>query len=570
MPNILGTEGNDIFSHAGGGSDTYILIGGADRLTVFAGTVQAFMGEGDDLIDLRGGTTTAYGESGADRFEMLVGATAYGGGGDDIFNIRGGIDATLDGGSGDDRFNFAAAAGTILINGGVGHDNFAGGNFATTGWIYGDGGNDLFTGFRSGVNLYGGTGDDVYRVNPLSNADFVELVGEGNDTVQLMRGLDFYTLPANIERIVVGTYAGSDGSVSTITMNDLDNVFTGHGNTESVLGLGGNDRMFGKSGNDVLNGGDGIDLLDGGAGDDALHGGAGNDRLVGRAGNDTMAGGTGNDTYYVDALGDMVQENIGEGTDLVRASLSYTLSPNVENGLLTGTGDFQMVGNALANRIWGNGGNNTIVSYEGDDTVYAGGGNDAVAGYLGNDVLYGGIGGDALSGEQDDDTLNGESGDDGLSGGSGADTLNGGDDTDSLYGDDGPDVLNGGAGADTLRGGLAADMMTGGTGGDHFVFYLAAESTNLERDTITDFSPGFDVVDLSNIDANTGVAGDQAFAFTGMTATANSLWFGEYVSDGIGGAWVTWFADVNGDTTPEFEIRWHQNTAVSVGTDIVL
>ena len=65
-----------------------------------------------------------------------------------------------------------------------------------------------------------------------------------------------------------------------------------------------------------------------------------------------MIGGAGNDTYTVDNAGDVVIENAGEGTDLVKTSLAaYTLTTNVEN--LTGTAATgqTLTGNALANTI---------------------------------------------------------------------------------------------------------------------------------------------------------------------------------------------------------------------------
>lgn len=227
MPTMFFTEDNDSYSVTT--SDTYALVflSGDDFLRVNIGIVEASMGEDNDVVDLRGGTSTIYGDSGNDRFELYVGATIYGGRDNDVFNLR-------------------AAAADLLLRGGDGHDNFFGRDYGSTGEVRGDGGDDLFAGFRSGVTLYGGTGNDLYRVNPVSSATFVELAGEGTDGVQLMQGAD-YTLPANIENVTVGAYAGSDTTRNpTITLNGLHNLFTGHDNGEAVSGLGGNDRLFGR------------------------------------------------------------------------------------------------------------------------------------------------------------------------------------------------------------------------------------------------------------------------------------------------------------------------------------
>ncbi len=62
-----------------------------------------------------------------------------------------------------------------------------------------------------------------------------------------------------------------------------------------------------------------------------------NNLLDGGAGKDTLVGGFGNDTYIVDNVGDVVVEDFNKGTDLIRSSVSYTLSANVENGELLGT-----------------------------------------------------------------------------------------------------------------------------------------------------------------------------------------------------------------------------------------
>src|SRR5262249_21186760 len=71
--------------------------------------------------------------------------------------------------------------------------------------------------------------------------------------------------------------------------------------------------------------------------------------------------------------------------------------------------------------------------------------------------------------------------------------------------------------------GAGTDTLTGGLGDDTFVFATAAEAGNgATRDVITDVEgvgvAGGDVIDVSGIDANTGVAGDQAFTFIGAAA----------------------------------------------------
>ncbi len=118
----------------------------------------------------------------------------------------------------------------------------------------------------------------------------------------------------------------------------------------------------------------GNDTLSGGGGNDTLTGGADNDTLDGGAGADSMTGGAGNDWYYVNDAGDVVSEtgtdsNVG-GRDRVYSSVAtYTLTANVEVGVINTTGAASLTGNTLDNEIEAGVGNNVIDGGSGSDTV---------------------------------------------------------------------------------------------------------------------------------------------------------------------------------------------------------
>ncbi len=79
----------------------------------------------------------------------------------------------------------------------------------------------------------------------------------------------------------------------------------------------------------------------------------------------------------------------------------------------------------------------------------------------------------------------------------------------------GDDIFDGGDGNDTLIGGRGADVLTGGADADTFVFIGAADSPNQAGrfDLITDFEHGIDRIDLSRLDGNVNVAGQQHLTF---------------------------------------------------------
>ena len=109
------------------------------------------------------------------------------------------------------------------------------------------------------------------------------------------------------------------------------------------------------------------------------------------------------------------------GIDTVEASVSFTLSRNIENLILTGGGTIDGTGNPQANTITGNSEANRLQGLGGDDSLTGGGGADTLEGGSGDDNLAGGIGSDNLRGGDGRDTLDGEAGADTLEGGAGAD-----------------------------------------------------------------------------------------------------------------------------------------------------
>jgi Ca2+-binding RTX toxin-like protein len=347
--------------------------------------------------------------------------------------------------------------------------------------IFGLDGNDTLDGGAGADNLFGGMGDDTYIIDNAGDVT-VENLDEGTDTVQSSLT---HTLMSNIENLTLTGALAING-----TGNELSNVIVGNSAVNVLAGLGGKDT------------------LDGGAGADSL------------------SGGLGNDIYVVDNAGDAVIEIAGEGADIVKASITYTLGASVE--------DLRLIGSALINGT-GNSGANSIVGNNVANTLTGLGGNDYIEGKLGDDIINGGRGDDVLRGSGDHDTLYGEDGIDDLDGGSGNDILIGGTGADylsggatigvadtasyetaavgvranlensaintndaagdtyvsieNLYGSSFKDTLIGDAGANRLDGGVAGvDYLAGGLGDDVYVldatYDATVEAANAGTDTV--------------------------------------------------------------------------------------
>lgn len=132
-----------------------------------------------------------------------------------------------------------------------------------------------------------------------------------------------------------------------------------------------------------------IENATGSSHDDVLIGNNADNRLDGGDGDDTLDGGAGNDMYLVNAPGDNVVEAAGNGTDTVLSAASWTLSANVENLTLTGSGAVNGTGNTLDNTLAGNIADNTLDGGEGDDTyrLSVGAGNDQATDSVGADRI---------------------------------------------------------------------------------------------------------------------------------------------------------------------------------------
>jgi Ca2+-binding RTX toxin-like protein len=126
----------------------------------------------------------------------------------------------------------------------------------------------------------------------------------------------------------------------------------------------------------------------------------------------------------------------------------------------------------------------------------------------------------------------------------------------TMFGGKGADVLTGGSGADSIRGGLGADVMKGNGGADTFVFRDSAESAPGTPDRILDFVSGTDKIDLSRIDSNSWVGGDQAFSWIGSNAFggSGSASAGQLRAYQSGSDWFV-EGDTNGDGAADFVLQ---------------
>lgn len=142
------------------------------------------------------------------------------------------------------------------------------------------------------------------------------------------------------------------------------------------------------------------------------------------------------------------------------------------------------------------------------DTLRGTGRRDRLSGRRGGDRLLGRGSNDRLFGDGGRDTVIGGAGNDRLFGGGRRDQLQGQKGRDRLDGGRGLDELNGGGGNDELIGGGGNDILTGGDNSDTFIFNSLTEGV----DTITDFDPTADRIDLRGVLSASQFAAASSFA----------------------------------------------------------
>lgn len=197
----------------------------------------------------------------------------------------------------------------------------------------------------------------------------------------------------------------------------------------------------------------------------------------------------------------------------------YTIAAGVviENAT-GGTGNDMLIGNDAANILTGRAGADTLTGGGHNDSLHGNSGSDIISGVTGTNMIYGHSGADTLTGGDGADTIFGNAGNDTIAAGAAGDLL---------YGGRGDDRLDGGSGQDILNGGIGQDRLTGGAGADTFVFDFVSDSWAGRADTITDFEAGIDRIDLSGIDADPAIQGNQSLHFGDaqtLTDTSGNIW----------------------------------------------
>lgn len=469
-----------------------------------------------------------------------------------------GSDSVTNSGKLSASISLLAGTNTVLNSGSVGmdamHRSYAGGNGADTVTNKGTllGGVDMAAGVNKLINyatigkLTGTPALEGASYAGSINADEVansgKLLGAINagDGANTVRNAGTIGIDINGDSIITGT--GADVITNAARMSTKvgaggvisGDVVTGDGN-DTVSNFVTFTYKIGTVSTTVIASGQIRGLIDLGNGNDTFNGGAYIEKVKDGNGSDIYRLGGGNDHYIATGAA----ANL-DGYDLIDGGAGlldfYDVSAALSGGVIinldiiahaetaTGVG----TAGAAANRAYG-------VDVAGQPPSSITAPDDRVTNF------------ERVSGTQFADVIFGSGVANELAG-------NAGD--DHLWGFAGDDQLNGGAGFDAIIGGKGADTLAGGAGDDTFWYFAISDSgiTTATRDFIVDFAggAGSDVIDLSKIDANSKIAGNDAFKFIGT----NIGWQG--TGGELRAVWSTIGqiieGDTNGDKIADFSI----------------
>ncbi|WP_338846901.1 calcium-binding protein [Massilia sp. W12] len=484
----------------GVGNDENNLISGNEKdnhLDGLDGNDSLHGGQGMDYISGNRGDDVVYGEEGNDALSDGDGNDVLdGGAGNDLLISEGGND-TLRGGAGDDSMRSSGGDDTFIMERGGGRDQIEALSPISNYTIQ----------FQAGIELQ----DISFRYDPGANT-FLFHLKNSTDVLEVrnfQQSGQVFNLRAMLgEQVIWQSDRWMDQVIYLDEQHNLPYVPQGYLGNDKIFGSANSDFMDGAGGNDTLDGGLQQDMMHGGAGDDVyiadamdlvreladegndkvitsnnfslpehveqlelqgaalfgfgnslpnvLQGNAANNSLDGGVGADTMRGGLGDDTYMIDDVLDQVQENPGEGTDILLSSVSFTLPEHVENLHLSGYA-LQAIGNSADNVLGGNAGNNLLDGKAGADIMWGAQGDDVYVVDNAQDVVQesANSGMDAVQASVNfslpEHVEN-------LSLLSGALQGTGNAANNLLQGNAGNNLLDGKAGADTMQGGLGDDV----------------------------------------------------------------------------------------------------------------
>ena len=199
------------------------------------------------------------------------------------------------------------------------------------------------------INGAGNTLDNLIEGNDKAN---VLDGGKGDDVLVGGLGDDTYIVDSAYDVIVENPNSGTDLISSSINWT-----------------LGANIENLMLTGGAAING-------KGNADDNTITGNLAKNILDGGSGNDLLIGGAGDDTYIVDSAGDIIKEQLNQGSDSVESSVDWALGANLENLYLKGTASINGTGNSGNNIMIGNMANNILDGKRGADILSGMGGAD--------------------------------------------------------------------------------------------------------------------------------------------------------------------------------------------------